>query len=691
MQASELLRILRLPLTAYEFKMSQPGGPTIIRALAASSLVCAMFGFEKKPPESAKKASSLPSASSAVLKKDKKETVKVDLRFWRRFFQQLKIVIPTMFGRELLYVLALTIFLLARTELTLRISAVTGRLAKTMVETNLEAFVHAILSLAAWSVPASIVNSGLKFFATLLHLRFRKNLATHLHRMYLQSRVTYHAAGLGAVDTIDQRITQDIDLWAKNAAELYTTVFKPFVDVVLFSRAVARYGGYRGPCMIVGYYGMLSFLMRVVMPNFGHLTAVQQGLEAELRTGHTRLMNFSEEVRFLNGIDIEHSGLNALYQSLQSHVMYVARHRARMGVFEGIMVKYGSVMVGYAVCAMSMFSKEAENDNEAALTGLYMENSQLLSNLARAVGQIIMAYKKLTALAGYTARVSELLEQVDAVRDTIKKKGSSASAGGVYRRSHRIAFDRVPIIPPDGSVLVKGLSFYVEKGMNLLILGPNGCGKSSSFRLLGELWVPQGGMIEKPEQSHMYYVPQRPYMCQGTLLEQVIYPLSAADNSIPEARLLECMERAGLRQLMARQNLTWDTEQDWSREVLSQGDKQKMAMARLYFHRPKYAILDECSSAVDLEQEAKLYQNCSDLSIAVITVAHRRSVWKYHNWCLKFDGDGGFVFSPMKLEDDGTLILTNIKMAQDPALVGKSMMVDPSTAIAQVRVVEEKH
>ena len=87
----------------------------------------------------------------------------------------------------------------------------------------------------------------------------------------------------------------------------------------------------------------------------------------------------------------------------------------------------------------------------------------------------------------------------------------------------------------------------------------------------------------------------------------------------------------------------WESREDWA-DVLSGGEKQKLAMARLYYHKPQFAILDECTSAVSADIEGIMYNHCRQLEITLLTVSHRKSLWQYHEHVLRFDGEGGASF-----------------------------------------------
>ena len=217
-----------------------------------------------------------------------------------------------------------------------------------------------------------------------------------------------------------------------------------------------------------------------------------------------------------------------------------------------------------------------------------------------------------------------------------------------------------PIISPNGDVLVKALSFSLHQGDHLLVVGPNGCGKSSLFRILGGLWPVYGGTVYKPPFADIFYIPQRPYLSKGSLRQQITYPdglRTVRAKGVTDDQLLDILKILDLQSLVNMHPEGWDAEDEW-RDVLSAGLQQKVAAARLFYHRPRYAILDECTSSVTFETEKVMYDTAKGLGITLMTVSHRRSLWKYHSHILQFDGQGGYIFTKLdadrrlKLEDE---------------------------------------
>lgn len=286
----------------------------------------------------------------------------------------------------------------------------------------------------------------------------------------------------------------------------------------------------------------------------------------------------------------------------------------------------------------------------------------MLLSSSDAFGRVMFSYKEITELAGYTSRVSTLLDVMDDIQAGHFEKKLVFSAGteenaevlsgrGELIESQDIEFIDVPVVSPNGDVLVRKLSFSVRSGEHLLIVGPNGCGKSSLFRILGGLWPVYGGTVRKPPYSDIFYIPQRPYLSRGTLRQQIIYPdgiRQMRDKHVTDHDLFQILHTVEIEHVVDRDG-GWDAEEEW-RDVLSSGLQQRVAMARLFYHAPKFAILDECTSSVTLEIEKAMYDNAKALNITLMTVSHRRSLWKYHDNILQFDGQGHYIFTKLDAE-----------------------------------------
>lgn len=320
-----------------------------------------------------------------------------------------------------------------------------------------------------------------------------------------------------------------------------------------------------------------------------------------------------------------------------------------------------ATVVGFYAVSIPFFSETHEfaKGPQSERLKHYYTYGRMLVKLAEAIGRLVLAGRELSRLAGFTSRMTELTNVLRELNQgkyerTMVSNSSSADAdiapckGLISFQDNIIKFDRVPLVTPNGDVLVRELTFEVQSGANVLVCGPNGCGKSSLFRILGELWPSWGGKLTKPPRGKLFYIPQRPYMTLGTLRDQIIYPHTQAEmlrRGHTDANLHEFLDLVQLPYLLSREK-GLDSVEDWI-DVLSGGEKQRIAMARLFYHSPQFAILDECTSAVSVDVEGSMYQYCRKVGITLFTVSHRKSLWKHHEYFLQFDGRGSYEFGPI--------------------------------------------
>ncbi|XP_012537581.1 ATP-binding cassette sub-family D member [Monomorium pharaonis] len=627
----------------------------------------------------------------------------LDRDFFRQLIKLLKIMVPGWRSREMGLLACATLTLLARTFLSVYVAELEGQIVKRIVLRDIHGF---SLMLARWFVialPATFVNSAIRYLEGRLALSFRERLVKHAYKMYLSQQTYYRVSALDTrLGGAEQRLTDDLSELASSVAHLYSSLTKPLLDCALVGIALMSFSHKMGaktipgPLLAAAVIALTGQVLRFASPKFGQLVAEEATRRGKLREAHARISAHAEEIAFYGGHDTEHRYLNSAYKSLVMHLHRILAVKLWYVMLEQFLMKYVWSGTGLLVIAMPLLYNTAtsgsriintDGDGGVGERTRYLTTSKnLLSSGADAVERLMSSYKELVALAGYAARVSEMLDVFkDAALCKYKRNVVTSSPSrslpngnaehlaekvikfnngtpiikGIVRESTdgSISLINVPIVTPNCEVIVPNLTVHIKPGDHLLITGPNGCGKSSLFRIISGLWPVYDGTLIRPAERNfsehgrpaLFYIPQKPYMTVGCLRDQIIYPAHSRLENCSDEKLLQLLDDVDLRSIVEREPEGFDTLGDWD-STLSGGEKQRLAMTRLFYHAPQYALLDECTSAVSLEAEGIMYETAKKKGITLLTITHRvASLAKYHKLLLKFDGEGGWTFGPLDM------------------------------------------
>jgi putative ATP-binding cassette transporter len=212
--------------------------------------------------------------------------------------------------------------------------------------------------------------------------------------------------------------------------------------------------------------------------------------------------------------------------------------------------------------------------------------------------------------------------------------------------------ESVQLRRPDGAVLLRDLNLRLRPGQALLIKGPSGSGKTTLLRALAGLWPYAEGRVRRPQGAAALFLSQRPYLPLGDLRGAVAYPGLAQPED--DARLADALGQVNLGHLAGR----LDEVADWAR-ILSLGEQQRVAFARVLFNRPAIVFLDEATSATDEGLEHALYSLLRGAlpSCVLVSVGHRSTLDAFHTHRLDLDGAGDWSMGPMDAPRPGPAAL----------------------------------
>ena len=203
--------------------------------------------------------------------------------------------------------------------------------------------------------------------------------------------------------------------------------------------------------------------------------------------------------------------------------------------------------------------------------------------------------------------------------------------GKVWTLDNAIKMDAVPVIQPNGESLIHDITFRINQGQNTIISGSNGTGKTALVRVLSGLWPLANGEISIVSPNNILFLPQKAYMPRGTFRDLIVYP--DKKSKINDSEIVNIIQKVFLNYLYERVG-GLDAVLDWA-NVLSGGERQRLSVARIYYHKPTFALLDETTSEVNPETENQLYMEAKKCGVTLITVSQRDTLKHHHDYIFR--------------------------------------------------------
>ena len=464
-----------------------------------------------------------------------------------------------------------------------------------------------------------------------LELHWRRWLTGHMVSRYLNRRTYYDIALREDLDNPDQRIQEDIVPFVHVVTDFPRRAITNLLQLVAGG---AILGGITpGMFWFVLGYAILQTLSTLLIygptikQNFEVTVA-----EADLRYGILHVRDNAETVAFYRGEYAEAAQIEARLQTAVSKQRTLVNYRAFMDLFHSFL---GYIWhVGPYLLLLPLFF--AERIEFGAIAQATMAASAMVTSLS----VLSNFLPDVTAAAPRAVRLAEILERFNAMDNTLDSTERLKVQQGPC-----VQLSNVSLETPGGEqALLKELSLRVEPGQNLVIVGQTGVGKSSILRAMAGLWSRGSGDIVMPAAEHCLFLPQRPYMILAELRSQLLYPHGIAAR-VSDGELMEALSRARLPDLLAKHG-SLDTARDWAK-VLSLGEQQRIGFARILISKPKFVFLDEATSAVDVETEAYLYGMLRRSGATYVSVGHRETILRHHEWALQLLPGGAWKLMPI--------------------------------------------
>lgn len=447
----------------------------------------------------------------------------------------------------------------------------------------------------------------------------------------------------GAADNPDQRISEDIGSFVNITMQLLIGFLKQLTTLAAFGVVLwelsgeytLELGGMN--IVIYGYMFWFSFVYSGLGTWLAHkvgrkligLNFDQQKFEADFRFNMMRVRENAESIAFYRGEPSEMEGFLEKFKRVITNYRQLMTKTKHLNFYVNGYAQL-AVIVPLILAAPRYFSGAMQ------LGGL-MQTISAFGRVQDALSYFVEAYDTIAQLASVINRLSGFTKHVE---QTVELKDEVIRADSADKN---FVIDGLTVGLPNQKILIDRLNVTLSTGERLLVTGVSGSGKSTLLRTLAGIWLYAKGTLKIPRGAKIMFLPQRPYLPLGTLKRALLYPQSEGEASVSTEELSTVLNEVGLPELSAK----LDEADDWSR-ILSLGEQQRLAFARVLLSAPTILFLDEATSALDEPREREMYELLRKKfpALTIVSVGHRSTLFEQHDQLLAI-GEGDYSVRPL--------------------------------------------